>query len=300
MDVTLQPGTYVIAVSGGVDSVSLLHMLFQQQVVAQGAQKYIVAHYEHGIRSDSHEDTVLVRQLASRYSFPFVYEAGNLDETSSEAKAREFRYAFLHKTKNAANARAIITAHHQDDVIETAIVNILRGTARKGLTALQDQPDIYRPLLNYSKQEVKVYAQAHHLSWREDNTNADDRYLRNYIRHQILPRFSEHERSDFIAIITGLRAINQQIDQMLDNQLHIQSVDGMIDRQWFIQLPHIVARETMATWLRSHGERNFDKKTLERLVIAGKAARTSSVHSISKYTQLRVERNFLALIAFER
>lgn len=301
MEVQLEPGKYVVAVSGGVDSVSLLRLLYDlRQSIGPNRLDFVVAHYEHGIRSDSYLDTIFVEGLAKQYNFAFVSAAGNLGKSTSEAKAREYRYAFLREVNTSSRAQAIITAHHQDDVIETAIVNILRGTARKGVTALQNHADIYRPLLAYSKDEVKAYAQLHHLTWREDSTNADDKYLRNYIRHKIMTRFSANDRRAFVATINKMRDINEQIDQILDNELHIQSVGGMIDRQWFIQLPHIVARETMATWLRSQGERNFDKKMLERLVVAGKAARAGSVHSVSRFTQLNVERNFLALKAFER
>src|SRR5437764_343012 len=132
MDVVLpKPGKYVVAVSGGVDSVALLDMLARSDDL-----KLVVAHFDHGIRKDSAKDRKFVEDLAKNYDLPFVYEEGHLGSGTSEAVARGARYDFLHRVKKSHGAQAIITAHHQDDVLETAIINLLRGTGRKGLTSL--------------------------------------------------------------------------------------------------------------------------------------------------------------------
>ena len=125
--IPLAPGTYIVAVSGGVDSIVLLDLLANQEKA-----KLIVAHFDHGIRNDSRDDRMFVQDLAVRYELPFVYDVGNLGQGASEAKAREARYTFLRGVRQAAGARSIITAHHEDDVLETAILNIMRGTGRKG------------------------------------------------------------------------------------------------------------------------------------------------------------------------
>src|SRR5665213_799396 len=137
MNVDLVPGKYVVAVSGGVDSISLLHIL-----QAQPGVRLIVAHFDHGIREDSVEDRRLVQNVAREYRLPFVYDAGNLGVDTSEAAARQARYRFLRRVQQASGARAIVTAHHQDDLLETAILNLLRGTGRKGLTALSNRSDM--------------------------------------------------------------------------------------------------------------------------------------------------------------
>ena len=115
----LQPGTYVVAVSGGVDSMVLLDLLAKQPDI-----KLIVAHYDHGIRSDSKLDRELVASSAKKYKIPFVYESGNLGPGTSENQARIARYNFLRKVQKESKADAIVTAHHQDDALETAILNI--------------------------------------------------------------------------------------------------------------------------------------------------------------------------------
>ena len=184
MDVSLKPGKYVVAVSGGVDSMVLLDLLKDQPHL-----KLIVAHYDHGIRPDSAKDRQLVQDVAAAYHLPMVFENGKLGSTASEATARQARYEFLERTRQTHSARAILTAHHQDDVLETAIINLIRGTGRRGLTALSSQPLIIRPLLHVSKADIRAYAEKQQLKWHEDSTNQDEKYLRNYIRRNWLPQF---------------------------------------------------------------------------------------------------------------
>src|SRR4051794_16456164 len=131
MKIYVGPGKYVVAVSGGVDSVGLLDLLRMDPGV-----KLTVSHFDHGIRDDSHLDRAHVQALARRYQLPFVYDKGALGPGASEAEARTARYQFLDNVKTKTGAHAIVTAHHQDDVLETAIINLLRGTGRKGLSSL--------------------------------------------------------------------------------------------------------------------------------------------------------------------
>src|SRR5688572_27728765 len=131
MKINVAPGKYIVAVSGGVDSMVLLHLLSQHS-----QSELIVAHFDHGIRPDSAEDRKLVEKTAKKYGLEFVYREGELGPGASEAEAREARYGFLQIIKVKHNAKAIVTAHHQDDMLETAIINMLRGTGRKGLSSL--------------------------------------------------------------------------------------------------------------------------------------------------------------------
>lgn len=295
MKFDIEPGKYVIAVSGGVDSVVLLHILQQNPEL-----KLIVAHFDHGIRQDSVKDRQFVGLLAQNYKLPFIYDEGNLGPGASEALARYSRYRFLQQVSDASDSQAIITAHHEDDVIETAIINLIRGTGRKGVTALGNQSTVVRPLMNVSKTKLLAYASEQGLKWREDNTNQDDSYLRNYVRLRILTRFDLQSRNKIIEIIDNLRLINQEIEMLLTKELKNNSINNIIDRQWFTLLPHNVAIEIMAFWLRSNDIRNFDRRTLERLVVAAKTGRSSSKFDVLSGARLAVGSDNLALIAFER
>ena len=295
MDVVLPtPGTYVLGVSGGVDSRVLLDVL-HKHAKDNGRYKFVVAHLDHGIRKDSIEDRRFVQALAKEYGLPFTYNTVDLGSGASEAHARQARYAFLDHARLASGAQAVITAHHQDDVLETAIINILRGSGRKGLTALSSRPELLRPLLGVPKAELMSYAKDQGLTWREDITNQDDSYLRNYVRHNMLPRFDDQARAQFLAIINKLQDLNTELDRQLLAQLEAQDTPGTINRLWFNSLPHNVAKETLATWLRTRQLRNFDTKTLERLVVSAKTARPGQQFSLPGDHSMKVGKEYLAL-----
>jgi len=304
MDIQLQPGSYVVAVSGGVDSSALLHHLYAQNwraaAAGQPTSKLIVAHYNHGIRENSDKDRFLVQALAKAYGLPFVYDAGRLGPHASEATARAARYKFLRSVQRASNSRAIITAHHQDDLLETAVLNLLRGTGRKGLTALNSRPGLHRPALHLPKQALIDYAKDQGLVWREDDTNNDPKYLRNYVRHYLLTKFDDHSQQQLRYIIIKLQQQNHELDNALVNLLHQQSKAGKIDRRWFNHLPHAVAREVLATWLRAYGWRQIDRRGIERLVVAAKVAQSGKLFPLSKGHNLKVGTKYLALSGSER
>lgn len=290
----IAPGSYVVAVSGGVDSMVLLDLLAKQPDL-----KLTVAHFDHGMREDSAEDRRLVQKVAQAHGLPFVYHQGQLGPGTSEATARKARYEFLHKVRTAALAQAIVTAHHQDDLLETAIINMLRGTGRRGLSSLKSQDRVLRPLLLYEKKQIQDYARAHHLEWREDSTNQDEAYLRNYVRRNILNKFSEDQRQQLLVHLNTASELNHDLEELLANQLHIQPAVHKLDRQWFIQLPHAVAKEVIASWLRERGV-TFDTKTLERLLVAAMTYQPHKRIDVNSGWFMEVKQAYLALNSRDR
>jgi tRNA(Ile)-lysidine synthetase-like protein len=295
MNITLVPGNYVVAVSGGVDSIALLHMLLQLPGL-----RLTVAHFDHGVRADSREDEKLVRRMARQYDLPYVTARGNLGPDVSEAAARQARYDFLYAVRRAAAADAVVTAHHQDDALETAIHNIIRGTGRRGLTSLQSTDAIRRPLLHIPKPEIIRYAKDNQLLWHEDSTNASDAYTRNYIRHNIVPRISAANRQRLHGIIASMRQMNAEMDTLIDNILNSQLSDKGMVRGWFIMLPHTAAREVMAAWLRRSGVADIDKKMIERLVHAAKTLQSGRQVQVAQDLTMHVGKAYLALKHTER
>jgi tRNA(Ile)-lysidine synthetase-like protein len=287
MNVQIRPGAYVVAVSGGVDSMVLLDVLAQMPDL-----KLVVAHFEHGIREDSDVDRQFVEAAAKRYGLPFIYEHGNLGVGVSESAARDARYAFLQRVREERDADAIVTAHHQDDLIETAVINIMRGTGRKGLSSLQSTKELVRPLLDISKQQILDYAQEHHIAWHEDSTNQDDAYLRNYIRHNVIPRLGEEGRQQLYAYIEKAQELNPEIDILLTENLEGKTE---ISRYWFIMLPYDVSCETMAAWLRQNDIREFDRRAIERLVVAAKVALPGKQSDIDAEHFLKVSKTNLCI-----
>ena len=295
MDIDIQPGTYVAAVSGGVDSMVLLDLLTRQPGL-----KLTVAHYDHGIREDSGQDRLFVQKTAKQLKLPFVYQEGDLGAAASEAKARNARYKFLHGARQAANAKAIITAHHQDDAIETAIINLLRGSGRKGLSALKSQNYIIRPLLDWPKSVIIKYAKHKDIKWCEDPTNQDTKYLRNHIRHNIVPKLSTAQRRQLIWHLDNLARLNNEIDTVFINHLHTQPAARKLDRHYFVMLPHKQAVELLAVWLRAQGILNFDKKLLEKIVTNAKTLSAGKRIGINAAHTIKVSKEHLALVHQER
>jgi tRNA(Ile)-lysidine synthetase-like protein len=287
MNVNLAPGKYVIAVSGGVDSMVLLDVLRQLPEL-----DLVIAHFDHGIRPDSDEDRKLVETTAQKYELPFIYEWAELGPGVSEAVARTARYDFLRRTQLQTGAVAIVTAHHQDDMLETAIFNLLRGTGRKGLSPLQSRPDIQRPFLSINKQEILAHAHAHTIVWREDSTNQNEAYARNYIRAHIVPRLGEAGKASLLQLIDHAVLSNLEIDALLDE---LVPKGNSLDRAWFIALPHQLAREVMATWLRQNNVRDFDRKLLERHVTFAKVAQAGKTTDINRALILCAEKTFLKI-----
>lgn len=287
MKVVLEPGKYIVAVSGGVDSVVLLHLMSN----LLPKSNLIVAHYDHGIRQDSAKDRKFVENLARGYGLEFFYEEGDLGPDTSEALARAKRYEFLKKIKEKTEADAIATAHHKDDLLETVIINLLRGTGRKGLSSLKNRPGLLRPILNYTKKEILDYAKKHELKWQEDETNLDEKYLRNYVRHNLIGKLSEKQKKTLLDITAKTKTINEEMDEIIREYMPAAK---KIPRSWLTALSHDIAAEVVADWLRKHGAR-LDKKTIERLVIQLKTASEGKIIQANKDLQFKVSKGVIRI-----
>lgn len=300
MEIVLPEGRYVIAVSGGVDSVMLLHALVQK-AKAEGTKagsRFVVAHFDHGIRPDSQEDRRFVQGLARQYDLPFVYERVELGAHASEAVAREARYTFLNKVQQVASADGIITAHHQDDVLETAILNLVRGTRGRGLHSLKTRGSLLRPLTTLSRQEILQYAHDNGLIWHEDATNQDQSILRNYVRHQYVRNMPSHKRQELLRLREKAAAISTEIDAITTNYLRFQPSAGRLNRASFIGLPHVAAREVMAAWLKKQiPQIELNRRLLERLVVAAKVGKSGSKVDIVQGYALGISTDIISLLS---
>jgi tRNA(Ile)-lysidine synthetase-like protein len=287
----IPPGKYVVAVSGGVDSMVLLDVLAKIPNL-----DLVVAHFDHGVRPDSAEDRHLVAQAAQHYELPYIYEEGHLGAAVSEAQARQARYAFLERAREQSGAQAIITAHHQDDLIETMLINLIRGTNRKGLTSLRSHSKLLRPLLKTGKGVILQYAADHTIQWHEDSTNASDAYLRNRLRQTALPHMTAAQRTQLLHINQQMTVLNREIDEQVAEILQIVTPHDILQRQQFALLPDAVSREVMAAWLRDHDVRNLSAKQIERLVTAAKTARPATVHNIGNRKNMKITLKFAEIV----
>lgn len=284
-------GKYVVAVSGGVDSVVLLDLLVKQREL-----ELVVAHFDHGMRPDSHKDRLFVQSLAKKHSLPFEFANGKLGPDCSEEKARQARYRFLRAVASKHNALALITAHHQGDVIETVLLNLLRGTGRRGLSSLQSTAGLLRPLLETSKPELLAYAKRNGLAWREDTSNLDTKYKRNYIRHTLLPELLKKDpdvKHKLLALVGGSKKLNAEIEH--DLELIIPAGNSW-PRVWFNSLPHAVAKEVCVHYWKSRGLGETSRPRVEDLVVQIKRAKTGKIIEVSHGLHCRVGREELVWV----
>jgi tRNA(Ile)-lysidine synthase len=177
----------LVAVSGGLDSVVLCHLLHQC------GQKMALAHVNYGLRgSESDGDELLVRALAQQLECKAFFLDAKKEMSSSEKGvqqvAREIRYQWFNELQREHHIQFLLTAHHLNDQIETILFQYLRGgmwSSLRGMLPLNDR--IFRPLLTFQRKELIAFAEEHKLEWREDSSNQTDDYQRNYLRHQVLP-----------------------------------------------------------------------------------------------------------------
>jgi tRNA(Ile)-lysidine synthase len=183
----------LVAVSGGIDSVVLTHLLHRYGYTIG------LAHVNFGLReAESDADAAFVENMARQYGVPYHHTGF---DTEAEAKqrgesiqvtARQLRYAWFGQVRTQYAYRYVATAHHLDDVLETVLLNLTRGTGLTGLTGIPIcTAEVVRPLWFASREQIEAYAREQGLTWRDDASNATDKYARNRLRHQVVPVLKE-------------------------------------------------------------------------------------------------------------
>lgn len=268
---------YLVAVSGGVDSVVLLDRLISQRA------SVVVAHFDHGIRPDSAKDADFVRQLAKNYNVPFFTERQELGADASEDLARQERYQFLNQVAQKENA-VVTTAHHLDDVVESVAINLMRGTGWRGL-AVMGAANIYRPLLDWTKKDITSYAKKHHLKWREDPTNQSNVYTRNIVRRQLMvddetkiqlkilfdeqSRLAEEIKSEVTSLLKNLKQSDYKLDKKSDidySRYFISNID----------------RASAYEIIRELTEGYLEPAQIDQVILANKTFQAGTVYQASK------------------
>lgn len=189
----LKNGKSLIAISGGVDSVVLTHLCHDLKL------NFSLAHCNFNLRGEeSKADEEFVMELGEQLDVEVFIQ--NFDtkayseshKTSIQMAARELRYHWLADLAEQLDYNFILTAHHADDNLETFIINFTRGTGLNGLKGIPEvNENIVRPLLPFSREAIKTYAKSNNLNWREDSSNSSRKYLRNKLRHEVVPILKE-------------------------------------------------------------------------------------------------------------
>ncbi|WP_460538988.1 tRNA lysidine(34) synthetase TilS [Echinicola sediminis] len=186
---------YLLAISGGMDSVCLAHLLRQSGV------PFVMGHCNFGLRGkESDGDELFVRSLASELGVDIEVKHFKTKEyaeslgISTQMAARDLRYEWFDEVMKARGCEGIVVAHHHNDQLETILLNLMRGTGVEGVYGMSEIRDqVIRPLLPFSREELSKYAAESGITWREDSSNRESDYKRNFLRNEVLPLLKQQD-----------------------------------------------------------------------------------------------------------
>ncbi len=242
----------LVACSGGIDSVVLAHLCVANKM------EIALAHCNFNLRGEESDgDENFVKKLGSSLGIKvfvehFATEQYAVDQPMSvQMAARELRYQWFAEVLQAEDFDFILTAHHADDSLETFIINLSRGTGIEGLSGIPEvNGQVVRPLLGFSREEILAYAQTNNISWREDSSNAESKYLRNKIRHEIVPEFMKLHPTMLQNFLTTQNHL-QQTSALAQN--HLSKVkDGLFQKkgdQFNIQIESLLELKPLEAYL---------------------------------------------------
>ena len=255
----------LVACSGGSDSLALLDLLVMLH--GEGGPRILCAHFEHGIRKEeSHIDAEFVADVCAQWGVPFIYGAKDVPHyarahrLSLETAARECRYAFLRRERMQHGCDYIVTGHHADDLAETVLMRILRGTGTTGLAAMREKDGVLlRPLLAITRATIEAYIQKRHLHPRHDATNDDVSHaVRNRIRHCLLPELRKYYNPSLVRALTQLSTLAAEEDAFLaglaeEAFLHAYHEKGLSQKVLRGLHPALQRRVLRMYWVRETG-----------------------------------------------
>ena len=276
---------FLLAVSGGIDSVVLCHLF------AKAGLHFSMAHCNFGLRGDeSDRDENFVRQLADELKAELfithfdtkAYASEN--KLSTQVAARDLRYNWFRQLLVEGKASYIVTAHHADDNIETVVMNFFRGTGLKGLVGMDEHfQKIWRPLLHFRKQEIVAYVEEHQLKHVEDSSNATSNYTRNYFRNDLLPAIAKvfpGVEENIFKNILRLSEVQKVYETAIDQyKSKLVEVKGQEEHIPILKLKKSGVAKTVLWELL--GEKNFTAAQVDEVIKLAEGANGSYMQSPS-------------------
>jgi tRNA(Ile)-lysidine synthase len=268
-------GRYLIGVSGGRDSVVLLHWL-----VNLGYRKLIVCHLNHQLRGRSSlADAHFVEKIARKYSAEFELELASVrafaakQKVSIETAARDSRYSFFAKIAKRRRCHTVFLAHHADDLVETFLINLFRGAGNAGLVGMREVSTrpidhvgltIVRPLLGIWRKQIDNYVRKHELTFREDASNKNLNPFRNRIRHRVIPYLEKICGRNIRPAIWRAATIAGEEEAWIEKQLP-DSAGAQLPVGQLRALPVALQRRAILKWLRAQNIAEVGFDVIERV-----------------------------------
>lgn len=254
----------IVAISGGIDSVVLAHLLYKMKA------DFALAHCNFQLRyDDSDKDEFFVQKLANEFDVPcykirfetkqYATEKGQ----SIQMAARELRYVWFEKLLKKHKYDYVLTAHHADDNIETVLINLTRGASIEGLTGIpMINGDVIRPLLPFSRSEIEEFTITNNIIWREDESNQSTKYFRNKIRHKVIPVLKElnenllqtfNENLGYLnaekqALFDQIEEVKKEACKSYENRLEIDIKSLKKHKAYKVYLYHILKGYNFSEW----------------------------------------------------
>jgi len=272
------PGArYLVGVSGGRDSVALLHWL-----VDLGYKNVIVCHFDHQLRGrSSRADAIFVQKLAAKYDVDLALGSASVralaakKKMSIETAARDARYKFFAQVAKRRRCRTIFLGHHADDLVETFLINLFRGAGTSGLSAMRAvsvrkidnvKLQIVRPLLGVWREQIDDYVRKHRLKFREDASNKDLAPLRNRIRHRIIPEIEKQLGRNVRASIWRAATIAAEEENFFEALLpdKLSKLTALAVKP-LRAMPVAVQRRMLHEWLRTSDVPDLSFDLVERV-----------------------------------
>ena len=254
----------IVAVSGGADSVALLHLLLEA-----GYRNLIVAHFNHRLRGKASDgDAAFVEKLAAKLDLPCEIAEGDVRKLASSRKcsletaAREARYSFLATVAKKHRARMVVLAHHADDQVETCLFNFLRGSGIAGLSGMKPRStrtiggigmELLRPLLPIPKGELLGYLKERKIRFREDATNAVADASRNKLRLKVLPLIEELLGPSFKGSIVRNASLLADEEDLLSSLTQPIALQEKLRVKLLRELHPALRRRVLHAWLKNRG-----------------------------------------------
>jgi len=261
---------YLVGVSGGRDSVALLHLLY-----GLGYHKLIVCHLNHGLRGRSSDaDERFVARLSGKLGLQFLSAKADVAALAKETRqsietaARNARYEFFAKVARANRCQTIFLAHHADDRVETFLYNLFRGAGPAGLVGMRvatrrGKLTLVRPLLGVWREQIDAYISEHGLKFREDATNRDLKPLRNRLRHAILPAIEEQFGRQIRKAVWRTAEILGSEEEWLASQVNVET--GELSIRQLREMPEGLQRRFIHAWLKEQGAPNIGFEEVEKV-----------------------------------
>ena len=257
---------YLVAVSGGRDSMALLHFL-----KTAGYEDLVVGHVHHCLRGDeSNTDEALVIETAEELGLPVFSTRIEVKAVAAERKlsietaAREVRYAWFAKVATDQDCRRVVTAHHAEDQVETVLINLFRGSGSRGISGMERHScrevdgiglELFRPLLEVDRARIDAYVQGQGIAFREDSSNAGAFALRNRVRHRLLPEVESIFGRDVKGAVLRAADLARKDEAWMQTtvgDLALRLADGL-DVKRLRELPEALRDRLLIDWLREHG-----------------------------------------------